>query len=127
MVAELLLPTKLYPPQPRPGFVARPQLVTQLNTGLDGKLTLLSAPAGFGKTTLLAEWVHDLRVQSSALRLLETEQNRQAPIVNCQFAWLSLDEHDNDLTRFLTYLIAALQNRLSLGSNPPNRHQLKRS
>lgn len=108
-MTELLLPTKLYPPQPRPGFVIRPHLITQLNAGLDGKLTLLSAPAGFGKTTLLAEWVHDLRFTISDLRLPEAEQNRQSLTINCQYAWLSLDEHDNDLTRFLAYLVAALQ------------------
>jgi LuxR family maltose regulon positive regulatory protein len=63
-------------------------LVKQLNAGQDDRLILISAPAGFGKTTLLVEWI-----QSS-------EQS---------FAWLSLDEGDNNLKRFFTYLIAALQ------------------
>ena len=108
-MTELLLPTKLYQPQLRPSFVARPRLINQLNIGLDGKLTLLSAPAGFGKTTLLGEWIKYLRLTIYDLRLKGSEQNRQSVIINRQFAWLSLDEQDNDLTRFLTYMVAALQ------------------
>jgi LuxR family maltose regulon positive regulatory protein len=68
--------------------VRRPRLIALLNDGLECKLTLVSAPAGFGKTTLLSDW-----------------------ITSCQgqVAWLSLDEGDNDPTRFLAYLVAALQ------------------
>ena len=85
-----LLLTKLYAPPPRPNLVLRPRLVQRLNEGLSGgrKLTLISAPAGFGKTTLVSEWLAD----------------NESPV-----AWLSLDEGDNDPTRFLTYLVAALQ------------------
>jgi LuxR family maltose regulon positive regulatory protein len=83
-----LLATKLFIPTPRPIAVRRSRLIERLNDGLHHKLTLISAPAGFGKTTLLAEWLADCE--------------RPA-------AWLSLDEGDNDLQRFLTYLIAALQ------------------
>jgi LuxR family maltose regulon positive regulatory protein len=85
-----ILATKLYIPRPRPGIVTRPRLTERLNEGLakGSKLTLVSAPAGFGKTTLANEWI--------------TQCER--PVV-----WLSLDEGDNDLTRFLSYLIAALQ------------------
>jgi LuxR family maltose regulon positive regulatory protein len=54
-----LLTTKLYIPPPRPALVPRPRLVERLNAGLLGKLILVSAPAGFGKTTLLSEWVHN--------------------------------------------------------------------
>ncbi len=82
------LATKLYIPPPRPKVVLRPRLIEQLNEGLHRKLTLISAPAGFGKTTLLSEWVSGC----------------ERPV-----AWLSLDEGDNDPTRFLTYLVAALQ------------------
>ena len=83
-----LLQTKLYVPRIRPSLVPRPQLVAKLNQGLHSKLTLISAPAGFGKTTLVTEWID-----------------------SCErpFVWLSLDERDSDLTRFLTYFIAALQ------------------
>ncbi len=89
-----LLKTKLYIPPPRPNLVPRPHLIERLNAGLHRKLTLISAPAGFGKTTLLSEWASQ-RVRESADGWL--------------FAWLSLDKGDNDLVRFLTYLVAALQ------------------
>ncbi len=85
-----LLVTKLLAPPVRPNLVARPRLVQRLQEDLHlgRKVTLLSAPAGFGKTTLVSEWVSGL--------------DRPA-------TWLSLDEGDNDPARFLTYLIAALQ------------------
>jgi ATP/maltotriose-dependent transcriptional regulator MalT len=83
-----ILATKLYIPPPRPEAVRRPRLIGKLNEGLHGKLTIVTAPAGFGKTTLVSEWVSG-RERSTA--------------------WLSLDEGDSDPTRFLTYLIAALQ------------------
>ena len=53
-----LLKTKLFLPRVRPGLISRPRLLEQLNTGPQRKLTLVSAPAGFGKTTLLSEWNH---------------------------------------------------------------------
>src|SRR5216684_6619025 len=83
-----ILATKLYLPRIRPNVVSRPRLLERLNEGLHRKLILISAPAGFGKTTLVSEWV-----------------------AGCErpTAWLSLDEGDNDPTRFLTYLVAALQ------------------
>lgn len=83
-----ILTTKLYVPSPRPKVVLRPHLIERLNEGLYRNLTLISAPAGFGKTTLVSEW-----------------------IASCErpAAWLSLDELDNDPTRFLSYLVAALQ------------------
>jgi LuxR family maltose regulon positive regulatory protein len=85
-----LLTTKLYIPSPRPNLVSRPRLIERLNEGLnrDHRLTLVSAPAGFGKTTLLSEWCASL----------------ERPIT-----WLSLDKTDSDLLRFTTYLVAALQ------------------
>ncbi len=87
-MSSLVLATKLYAPPPRPQIVARPRLIARLNAGLHGKLTLVSAPAGFGKTTLISAWI--------------AQSNRRA-------AWLSLDEGDNDPARFLSHLIAALQ------------------
>jgi LuxR family maltose regulon positive regulatory protein len=83
-----LLATKLHIPPLRPSLVPRPRLVERLNAGLDRRLVLVSAPAGFGKTTLLSEWV----------------TSAGEPI-----AWLSLDDEDNDPTRFFTYLLAAFQ------------------
>ncbi|MGO4268380.1 LuxR C-terminal-related transcriptional regulator [Paenibacillus sp. TAF58] len=83
-----ILTTKLYIPLTRSKVVLRPRLIERLNEGLDRKLTLISASAGFGKTTLVSEWVADC----------------DRPV-----AWVSLDEGDNDSTRFLTYLVAALQ------------------
>lgn len=85
-----LLATKLHFPQARSNLVLRPRLVTVLEKGLHGPLTLISAPAGSGKTTLMGEW-------------RESEENK-TPI-----AWLSLDSADNDPLRFLTYLIASIQ------------------
>lgn len=105
-MTELLLSTKLYQPQVRSGLVTRPRLIAQLNAGIEGKLTLLSAPAGFGKTTLLGEWSRDYK---EGIMNYEEECFHNSPFILRNFAWLSLDEHDNDLTRFLTYLIAALQ------------------
>jgi LuxR family maltose regulon positive regulatory protein len=85
-----ILATKLYIPPSRRRVVLRPRLVERLNEGLaaGNKLTLVSAPAGFGKTTLVGEWVAGCG----------------RPV-----AWLSLDEADSDPSQFLTYLIAALQ------------------
>lgn len=83
-----VLSTKLYIPPPRTKSVPRPRLIERLNQGLDRKLTLISAPVGFGKTMLISEW---------------------AAGCGRPVAWLSLDEGDNDSTRFLTHLVAALQ------------------
>jgi LuxR family maltose regulon positive regulatory protein len=98
-----LLRTKLYIPPARPDWVSRPQLLRRLDNGLrqGHKLTLLSAPAGFGKTTLLSEWLSSLGRAPQ-----EDSPDGEPPP---QAAWLSLDEGDNDPIRFLSYLVAALQ------------------
>jgi LuxR family transcriptional regulator, maltose regulon positive regulatory protein len=83
-----LLATKLHVPRPRAQLVPRSHLIERLQQGMEHPLTLVSAPAGFGKTTLLAQWLAE----------------SAAPA-----AWLSLEPEDNDPVRFLTYLIAALQ------------------
>jgi len=83
-----LLTTKLYPPPVRTHILPRPQLIERLEAGTDGKLILVSAPPGFGKTTIIASWLQG---------------------ITRPFTWLSLDESDNDPVRFLTYLVAALQ------------------
>ena len=95
---DILLQTKLFMPPIRPFRVPRPRLIDKLNNGLHGKLTLLSAPAGSGKTTLAAEWLQQ-----------STINNQQSTINNSNIAWLSLDESDNDPIRFLRYFVAALQ------------------
>ena len=84
----LLLTTKLYLPPARTNLVSRPRLTQRLDEGLTRKLTLISAPAGFGKTTLLSAWI---------------------PQSQWCVTWVSLDEGDNDPTRFWSYFIAGLQ------------------
>ncbi len=87
---EQLLTTKYLVPYPLYALIPRHQLMKLLDDGMSRPLTLVSAPAGFGKTTLLSAWA---RFQQSN---------------NAQVAWLSLTEEDNDLTRFWTYILAAL-------------------
>ncbi len=84
---DALLATKLYVPGPQPGFVARPRLVERLEEGLVRGLLLVCAPAGFGKTVLLADWA----------------RRGGRPV-----AWLSLDAADNDPARFWRHVVAAL-------------------
>jgi LuxR family maltose regulon positive regulatory protein len=93
-MATPLLATKLYIPPFRPNLVPRPRLIERLDEGRRSarKLTLLSAPAGYGKTTLLSEWLQSIGAETPPTAV----------------AWLSLDEGDNDLSRFLSYTIAAL-------------------
>ncbi|MGH3347423.1 MAG: AAA family ATPase, partial [Nocardioides sp.] len=90
-----VLATKLFAPRPRPRLVARQRLIEQLDASLveHHRLTVVSAPAGFGKTTLLGAWLGHLDRSSGSIRV----------------AWLSLDEGDNDPTRFLTHVVAAMQ------------------
>jgi LuxR family transcriptional regulator, maltose regulon positive regulatory protein len=83
-----VLATKLFVPTPQPNIVRRPRLIERLNEGLHRTLTLVSAPAGFGKTTLVSEWLAGCGKRA---------------------AWLSLDEGENDPAGFLAYLVAALQ------------------
>ncbi len=95
MVSTPILATKLFPPARRAQVVARPRIVERLDSTLDAghRLTLVSAPAGFGKTTLLGDW------------LAELDQRQR----HTRVGWLSLDENDNDLTRFVAHLVAALR------------------
>jgi LuxR family maltose regulon positive regulatory protein len=86
-----ILTTKLHIPPLRSGHVSRPRLVARLNPGLGPRITLVSAPAGYGKTTLVVEWL--------------AHSQSPAPKV----AWLSLDEDDNDPVRLLSHLIAAMR------------------
>ena len=102
-----LLATKLYIPLPRPHSVARSHLAERLNDGLGRRLTLVSAPAGFGKTTLLSSWISDLRCRIDDFQ--PGAENQKSKFAHLQFAWLSLDEADSNPARFLAYLVAALQ------------------
>ena len=133
----MLLTTKLSPPPLRPKRVPRPHLLERLETGLrqGSRLTLISAPAGYGKTSLVSEWVESYKLKgdrmitfqpsnledlSPASRLGCPRQDR-LPVVRqarlrakidqpaTLFAWLSLDDGDNDPHQFLRYIIAALQ------------------
>lgn len=90
-MAGPLLETKLHVPRRRRGLVARPRLDERLSRGAEAPLTLVSAPAGFGKTTRLAEWL------------------AAAPAGGYSAAWLSLDQRDNDPALFWPYVIAALR------------------
>lgn len=87
-MADAILSTKLHVPVPRQEAVRRPRLTERLNRGLHRKLTLISAPAGFGKSTVASEWI----------------ASYDGPA-----AWLSLDTGDRDPARFLSYLVAALR------------------
>jgi LuxR family maltose regulon positive regulatory protein len=87
-----VLATKLHVPELRPDLVARVRLLDPLAAAESARLVLISAPAGFGKTTVLTQWL-----RAGAVR-------DQRPV-----AWLSLDTDDNDVRRFLTHLVAALQ------------------
>jgi LuxR family maltose regulon positive regulatory protein len=86
-----LLATKLYVPPLRPEWVPRQRLLDRLESGLRRKLTVVSAPAGFGKTTLLSEWHGSPRDRGPS------------------FAWVLLDEQDNEPVRFWSYVLAALE------------------
>ncbi|MEZ4660306.1 MAG: hypothetical protein R2911_22330 [Caldilineaceae bacterium] len=106
----LLLQTKLYAPKPTRHLVQRPQLFEHLNRGLGRKLTLVTAPAGYGKTTLVCQWLA-LRVpalsQTTDGSVEWPEQRRR--FATAPVAWVSLDEYDNDLHLFVRYLVAAIQ------------------
>jgi LuxR family maltose regulon positive regulatory protein len=104
-----LLTTKLHIPRARPDLIGRPRLIDRLDGALrrGHKLAVISAPAGFGKTTLLSEWISHLK---------DTERRPRAngadPLTRplaFKLAWLTLDEGDNELSRFLTHLTAAFQ------------------
>jgi LuxR family maltose regulon positive regulatory protein len=90
-MARSMIATKLYVPKLRHGLVTRPRLGERLRRGAEARLTLLSAPAGFGKTTLLAEWLDEASGDGRCV------------------AWLSLDPADNEPASFWTYVVTALQ------------------
>ncbi len=93
-IAPPLLKTKLHIPHRRPDMVPRSLLIKQLNERFQRKLTLITAPAGYGKTKLASEWIHGLQSEDTS---------------SIRITWLSLDEADSEPIRFLSYVIAALQ------------------
>jgi LuxR family maltose regulon positive regulatory protein len=92
MSASVILQTKLTPPPVRADCVHRPRLAERFKASAEQRLTLVCAPAGYGKSTLLSEWF----VSETAIQM--------------SFGWLSLDEDDNDPVRFLIYLVSAFAN-----------------
>jgi LuxR family transcriptional regulator, maltose regulon positive regulatory protein len=99
-----ILATKLHMPSVREALVLRPDLVERLNDGLTRKMSLISAPAGYGKTTLVVEWLQSLR---------GVRQEAAAP----EIGWLSLDEADGDPARFLVHVVAALSRAVDSGGS----------
>src|SRR5688500_524763 len=89
-----LLATKLSVPPARAQLVVRPRLFERLEAGLRGRLTLIAAPAGFGKTTLLSAWLAEAATTAAGGSL--------------PFGWVSLDSGDNDPILFWSYFLAAL-------------------
>ncbi len=85
---ETIRSTKLFAPAIRPDCVSRPRLIARINTGMEKALILISAPAGYGKTTLVCSWLHETKTP---------------------YTWVSLDEDDNNPIHFLQYLLTALQ------------------
>src|SRR5512137_2132040 len=113
-----ILATKLYIPAPRPDIVRRSRLIDRLNAGLSRtpSVTLISAPAGFGKTTLVSEWVSE-RMKAEGGRTLAPARSAGVKAEDnlhpssfiphpSRVAWLSLDEGDNAPARFSMYLVA---------------------
>lgn len=107
-MTDTLVQTKLFIPPLRPSFVPRPRLIQKLNEGMDGKLALISAPAGFGKTTLVSEWLAALKGENPDIMPAQAG-TRESLRAKQPVAWLSLSEGDSDLPRFLTYVVAAIQ------------------
>src|SRR5512133_2032196 len=102
------LKTKCFTPSWRAGAVSRPRLIEHLQAGLQEgrKLTIVSAPAGYGKTTLAAEWIRTIQSKHQAVT---------------DVAWLSLDEADNDPARFFGYLLFGLHSiDETLGQSVPS-------
>jgi LuxR family transcriptional regulator, maltose regulon positive regulatory protein len=110
-VSISIVRAKLSLPELPPDALLRPRLVERLNASLQRRLTLISAPAGYGKTTLLANWLAEKKKDEG--RGMKPDNAAPADpssfiLHPSSFAWLTLDDHDNDPLRFLTYLVAAL-------------------
>lgn len=106
-----ILATKLYMPPPRPHLIARPHLLARLTAGRHRKLTLIAAPAGFGKTTLVSEWLKQQKDEGERMEAEGDDRLHPSSFILHPYpvAWLSLDEGEREPARFLAYLVAALQ------------------
>src|SRR5689334_10063391 len=104
----LLLATKLYIPRARPSLLSRPRLLTRLDSGLQGPVTLIAAPTGSGKTALLTDWLRTPTMPRPEHDTLA----EQRPV-----AWISLDPGDDDILPFLRYLVATCQTLLPSAEN----------
>ncbi|MEP7331292.1 MAG: helix-turn-helix transcriptional regulator, partial [Terracoccus sp.] len=102
-MARPVIATKLYVPRPRPGLVPRPRLLERLRQGAESRLTLVSAPAGFGKSTLLAAWLGERAAEAPEG---PAATSAEPPCV----AWVSLDHGDSDPASFWTYVLTAIRN-----------------
>jgi LuxR family maltose regulon positive regulatory protein len=94
---QILLQTKLHRPRPPKVLLTRTRLVNFLNNEINRQLILVCAPAGFGKSTLVSNWIRHISVDQNTME------------ISLPSAWLSLDENDNDLNLFFHYSIAALR------------------
>jgi LuxR family maltose regulon positive regulatory protein len=103
-----LLLTKLLPPRPHTPLVAREALLAQFDTAITRKLTLCTAPAGFGKTTLIGQWLA-ARTDRPGVRAPSGRPSVQPSALNPRIAWVSLDAGDNDPARFWRYATSACQ------------------
>jgi LuxR family maltose regulon positive regulatory protein len=114
-----LVATKLFVPSFPARLVPRPRLIKRLDQSLQYKLTLLSAPAGFGKTTLLANWLY-LKEEAVSRRIDQSQSNP----LSFQAAWVSLDENDNEPVLFWQYILTALE-QVQPGLGAPLLDQLQ--
>ena len=132
-MATALLQTKFYRPSIHANLVPRPHLIERLNEGLRNShsLTLISAPAGYGKTTLVAAWLRQLELSR---KRVFGKQCATEPPIRC--AWLSLDQEEGEPTRFFTYLLASIHKtgldleeteRCLLGATQPSTRHCSRN
>src|SRR5512137_2393052 len=101
MLTETILRTKFFPPPPHRYLITRPRLLNKLNDAFcpETRLTLICAPAGFGKTTVVTEWLDRIKSDHSPFNI-GSEVN---------FSWITFDEADNDSVHFWRYIITAMQ------------------
>ena len=116
-----LLQAKLLIPPLRTDLVPRQHLIELLVAGQRRKFTLISAPPGFGKTTLVSSWIHQMAEGGGLDKDSEQRHPDSPDLAHSRVAWVSLDEHDNNPARFWEYVVAALLNLNSdIGESLPS-------